>query len=57
MPLVDEELEEVGVQTHRILHHILVLLYLLAFLEEDRESRESVEAFGAEVRHLRSGHA
>lgn len=52
MALVDQELEEVCVEADSVLHHVLVLLDLLAFLEEDGEPREPVEPLGAEVRHL-----
>ena len=52
MALVDQELEEVCVEADSVLHHVLVLLDLLAFLEEDGEPGEPVESLGAEVRHL-----
>ena len=57
MPLIDQELEEICVETDGVFHHVLVLLNLLSFLEEDREAGKPVEPFWTEVGHLRANNS
>ena len=48
-PLVTQELKEVGIQADSVLRDEGTFLVLLTLLEENGETRESVEALRAEV--------